>query len=386
MAFLFKTMPETIYMILIVIVFVVATSVLFACLSKRFEKSVKGKEIEESEKRPLVSILIPTYNSEKVISKTLESIKNSNYPNKEVIVINDTDDKTPEIAKSFGAKVIQNTKRMGKGYALNVGSKKAMGEFLLFLDSDAVLEKDTLSKLVFSYYHHKKTDPKTVMIVPEYTANNQHILPAKISHLEQCTHQSWIKAQMNLGSILSIRGSCLLLPKTVFEEIEGFKSTVLEDGDFAARIQKAGYTIKYEPRACVGIAEPETFREFLRAKKRYGKGTLFCALRHKGTYLGSRHAALSFYPGFLIIAATILFLITTPAINLAVTIALLLLIPALAGLHIKFTSKNMSHNDHYVKIMSISLMPVIIAAYLWGVASGTRDKLTGKPEIKFQDW
>ncbi len=373
-------------MLLIIIVVVIFISLSFYVLSQRFEKSINGKEIPITKKTPLVSVVVPAYKSEVTIGKTLDSIIKSDYPKKEIIVINDSDDRTSEIAKRYGAKVIQNMQRGGKGNALNKGAKEANGEFLLFLDSDTMLERDTLSKLVSSFYHYRSEDPKTSMVVPEYIGSNQHMPVAKISHLEQRTHQTWLKSQMNLGSILSIRGSCMLIRKSDFERTGGFIPTVLEDGDFVARMYRLGYRIKYEPRACARVIEPETLGEFFRAKKRYGKGTLFCALKHKRVYLASKHAAFSFYPGFLVLALLLIFVLTTPLANILTGIALLFLIPAITLVNIKFAPRKLSRKKYHMHMTGLCLMPVIILAYLFGVASGIRDKLIGNPELKFRDW
>jgi len=362
-----------------------AVSAFFALMARRFESHTTTQALPKAEKSPLVSIIIPTYNSEASIGKTLELVQRSDYPRKEVIVVNDSEDRTPEIAKQYGANVIQNQKRNGKGYALNLGNKHAKGELLLFLDSDTELEKNTISTLIQSLYYHKGRDTATAAVVPKYTCCNQNVLPAKMSHLEQQTHQTMIKAQMNLGSILSIRGSCVLMQKDIFEETGGFSPTLLEDGDFTAKLHKLGYRIKYEPHANVGIHEPESIGEFLRAKKRYGKGTLFCAMRHKGVYLASRHAALSFYPWFFVLGLLLLFVFTASATSL---LAISLLVLAAAAVSYSYVAgrKSCPKSAFLAKTISICFIPVIISAYIIGVASGVKDKLAGAPELKFEDW
>jgi cellulose synthase/poly-beta-1,6-N-acetylglucosamine synthase-like glycosyltransferase len=367
----------------VIIAVAIIIAAFFAVLAKRFERTVEGKELPDSDKKPLVSILIPTYKSENEIGKTLDAVNKSDYPNKDIMVINDSDDKTPDIARRRGAWVLQNDQRRGKGHALNTALKHVKGEFLLFLDSDTELEPDTLSKLVSSFYHHHSNDSSTAMVVPKYIANNQHLMPARISHLEQCSHQSWIKAQMSLGSILSIRGSCMLVKRDAFEKTGGFSTTVLEDGDLSARMHKLGLAIKYEPRARVHIAEPETFGELLKAKKRYGKGTLFCALNHKSVYLASKHAVMSFYPGFLLIALVLIYLATAPLINILVIILLLTIAPLAATVT---TSNPETDNENFMKVISLCFMPLVIFTYLLGVASGIRDKVLRRPELKFKDW
>ena len=87
------------------------------------------------EKEPLVSIIIPTYNSEKTLAKCLESIKKQTYKNIEVIVVDRfSADSTIEIAKRYGARIYQLDCERAK--AKNFGLGIARGEYIMFVDSD----------------------------------------------------------------------------------------------------------------------------------------------------------------------------------------------------------------------------------------------------------
>jgi glycosyltransferase involved in cell wall biosynthesis len=95
----------------------------------------------------LVSVVIPTYNSEKTLAKCLESIKNQTYKNVEIIVVDSySKDKTIEIAKRFGVKVLQTDwKLLGARY---LGFKKSIGDVILLLDSDQILERTAIKRAV----------------------------------------------------------------------------------------------------------------------------------------------------------------------------------------------------------------------------------------------
>lgn len=100
---------------------------------------------------PKFSIIIPVYNVEKYIEKCLDSIFNQTLKDFEVIVVNDgTKDKSIELIKNYDIKII-NQKNQGLSAARNRGVKEATGEYLLFLDSDDYLEKDTLKELNKSF-------------------------------------------------------------------------------------------------------------------------------------------------------------------------------------------------------------------------------------------
>ncbi len=101
-----------------------------------------------------VSVIIPLYNSEKYIEKTLNSVLSQTYEDIEIIVIDDgSTDKGGDIAKGFA----ENDSRIqyfkiengGPGNARNVGMSKATGEYIGFCDGDDIIQPDMLSKLVF---------------------------------------------------------------------------------------------------------------------------------------------------------------------------------------------------------------------------------------------
>ena len=96
---------------------------------------------------PRFSIIIPVYNVEDYIKECLDSIKHQTYKDYEVIVVNDgTKDKSMKIVKKYPVTVI-NQENQGLSAARNTGVRQATGEYLLFLDSDDYLEKDTLKKI-----------------------------------------------------------------------------------------------------------------------------------------------------------------------------------------------------------------------------------------------
>lgn len=96
---------------------------------------------------PKFSIVIPVYNVEKYLKRTLDSVFNQTYQDFEVIVVNDgCTDKSMNIAKKYKVKIIDN-QRVGVSEARNIGAKQASGEYLLFLDSDDYWDKELLEKI-----------------------------------------------------------------------------------------------------------------------------------------------------------------------------------------------------------------------------------------------
>jgi glycosyltransferase involved in cell wall biosynthesis len=93
----------------------------------------------------LVSVVVPTFNSAKILPCSLESVKNQSYPNVELLVVdNYSQDQTSTVAASYGAKVILF--RGTQAAARNIGVENSHGEYILFLDSDQKLDREVISE------------------------------------------------------------------------------------------------------------------------------------------------------------------------------------------------------------------------------------------------
>ena len=99
-----------------------------------------------------ISIIIPVYNGAKFLPDTLRSIQNQDYKDYELLVVDDgSTDETAQIAESAGAKVIKLSQNSGPATARNEGARAAQGEILLFTDSDVLLPKNAVTKLLTAF-------------------------------------------------------------------------------------------------------------------------------------------------------------------------------------------------------------------------------------------
>jgi glycosyltransferase involved in cell wall biosynthesis len=105
----------------------------------------------------MVSVIIPSYNSEKTISGCLTSLSDQSYKSDFVIILVDSSkDKTPSIVRSQfpGILYYQFEKKIDPGTARNYGVKHSTGDLILFIDSDCVAEKDWISRHVQFHNDH----------------------------------------------------------------------------------------------------------------------------------------------------------------------------------------------------------------------------------------
>ncbi|QPG48954.1 glycosyltransferase [Saccharolobus solfataricus] len=95
----------------------------------------------------MISVIIPAFNEERRIGKTLEKIS-STLPNAEVVVVFDGHDNTPEVVKKFPVKLIISKERLGKGMALKRGITESNFQRVLLLDADFPITEEELNKIL----------------------------------------------------------------------------------------------------------------------------------------------------------------------------------------------------------------------------------------------
>lgn len=207
-------------------------------------------------KKPLVSIVIPTYNSEKTLAKCLESVKNQSYKNIEVIVVDSfSKDKTVEIAKSYKAKVYQLNYERTK--AKNFGLNKAKGKYVLFIDSDMELTEKVVEECVNLIESDNKIGG---IIIPERSVGNGFWV--KVRDFERSFY--------NGSEIESAR----FFRKDLALKVKGFDEEVIffEESTLPQKIEKLGYNVKARIKAEI-LHHEENFSllKWLKKKYYYGK-------------------------------------------------------------------------------------------------------------------
>lgn len=98
--------------------------------------------------KKILSVVIPTYNEERDIAHCLTTLLEQSYDNVEIIVVDDgSSDRTREIVSSFKKVKLIEGQHKGPGFSRNLGSSKAKGEILIFVDADMFFDKDYLKNL-----------------------------------------------------------------------------------------------------------------------------------------------------------------------------------------------------------------------------------------------
>lgn len=234
---------------------------------------------------PTVSILIPAYNEEVVIEKTILSMLKLNYPRDklEVIVINDhSSDRTGEIVNTYAKKysfikAIHNKppySGKGKSGALNIGLKEAKGEFIVVYDADNTPEPDAVRNLAVAL----QKDKKAAAVVGKFRVTNaEKNLLTRFINIETITFQ-WL-AQAGRWfwfKITTIPGTNFAIRKSVLDELGGWDERALsEDTELSIRVYNAGYYIRFNPSAVTWEQEPETWKVWWKQRTRWARGNMY---------------------------------------------------------------------------------------------------------------
>ena len=217
------------------------------------------------ESKPLVSVIIPTYNSEKTIGICLRSIEEQTYPNIEVIVVdNCSKDETQKIAKKCGARVFQL--KAERTRAKNFGLREARGKYVCFIDSDMELTRNVIEECVNLVEGDEKLGG---VIIPERSIGNSFW--ARVRDFERSFY-----AGTEIESARFFR-------RDVAVKVGGFDENVIafEEATLPLKIEGIGYNVRGRIDAVI-LHHEENFSllDWLRKKFYYG-GT---ALRYRARY------------------------------------------------------------------------------------------------------
>jgi len=274
--------------------------------------------------QPFVSVIVPAYNEELVIAKTIESLLRSTYPDFEIIVVDDgsTDRTSGVVVDQFAgeSRVHLFTKQNGgKAEALNFGIRHARGEIIIALDGDTLFASDTLSALA-----HRFHDPSVAAVAGNAKVGNRINLLTRLQALEYITSQNLDRrAFASLNCITVVPGAVGAWRRELVELAGGFSSdTLAEDQDLTLKIRRLGYNISYEENAIAWTEAPATLNALAKQRFRWSYGTLQCMWKHRGALLRRRYGTLGVVAMPNILIFQILFPLVSPVMDLMLVWAL----------------------------------------------------------------
>ncbi|TRO54608.1 glycosyltransferase family 2 protein [Candidatus Bathyarchaeota archaeon] len=255
------------------------------CLSVAYNFKRKNRELKTF---PRISLIVPAYNEKKTIRSCVESLQALNYPNYEVVVVDDgsTDHTLEEISHNKGIKIIHQ-ENQGKPKALNNGIKASTSEIIVTVDADTTLDKNALGKIAERF----ASDGRLGAVAGNVKVNPERKLMNAVQSAEYATGINLIrKGQSVLGCVMIVPGPIAALKREAVEKVGCFSDdTFAEDFDITVKILKAGYRVEYEEKSLAYTDAPKNTEDLIKQRRRWHRGMIQVLDKHKDMYLNRKY-------------------------------------------------------------------------------------------------
>jgi len=259
-----------------------------------------------------VSVVVPAYNEEAVIARTVETLLEQEPPVLEVVCVDDgSKDGTLAILreKFDGNRRVRifSQPNGGKSSALNLGFSEARGEVVVALDSDTLFAKDTVAHLTAPF-----SDPRVGAVAGNAKVGNRVNRLTRWQALEYVTAQNLERRAWDLaGAVPVVPGAVGAWRRGAVLSEGGFhEDTLAEDTDLTLRLIARGYRVVYAEHALAYTEAPETVRALLRQRFRWTYGVLQACWKHKSRFFRPGGGVL----GRLILPAFALYQFAVPLV------------------------------------------------------------------------
>lgn len=268
---------------------------------------------------PRVAVLIPAYNEEKVIVRTIRSVMMSNYKNIRIVVIDDgSTDRTYDVVNAAypldiasGRLTLLSKPNGGKAEALNYALERLDEEIYIGIDADGVIAHDAITRLVPHF-----ANPKIGAIAGNAKVGNRVNLWTRWQALEYITSQNFERRALDLFDVVMVVPGAIGAWRTSAVRAGGgyHPDTVAEDADLTMNILEQGYSVIYEDQALAFTEAPENMDGLMRQRFRWSFGILQAIFKHRGAIRKHRAMGIFALPNILIFQ--ILLPLVSPLIDL----------------------------------------------------------------------
>jgi cellulose synthase/poly-beta-1,6-N-acetylglucosamine synthase-like glycosyltransferase len=261
----------------------------FAILFLAYFYITKYTVESKSDFTPFISIIIPAYNEGVNLKTSVESLLKLNYPNYEIIIVNDgSTDNTKEIGENLvgmrtgkisKVKVsLINKPNGGKSKALNAGIQYSKADFIVCMDGDSVLTPDTLRNAVVHF-----VDPNVGAVAGNVKIANRKKWLTDLQALEYVEGLNLARSAQGFIRLVNIiPGPIGMFRKEALKDVGYYASdTFAEDADLTLKILAVGWKVNYEPNAQALTEAPIKLHQLLKQRYRWTRGILQAIRKHK---------------------------------------------------------------------------------------------------------
>jgi poly-beta-1,6 N-acetyl-D-glucosamine synthase len=272
--------------------------------------------------QPLVSIIVPAYNEEVNILRTIENLLKTEYKNIEIVFVDDgsRDNTYSLVTEKFSTNPnvkIYTKQNGGKASALNYGISMSNAEYVVCIDADTQLKPDAVTELI-KYFD----DEKVGAIAGNVKVGNHVNMLTNWQSVEYITSQNFDRRAFDLlNGIMVVPGAIGAFRKSALIKVGKFSTdTLAEDCEITIRLLMEGCTVKYSHTAISYTESPETLKMFIKQRFRWTYGIMQSVWKHKETVFNRNYKGL----GLAAMPNAMLFQFMLPVISPLVDFVMLL--------------------------------------------------------------
>ena len=251
---------------------------------------------------PRVAVLIPAYNEETVIVRTIRSVLNSDYSNLHIIVIDDGSlDRTAEVAReAYAAEPrvqVLSKPNGGKAAALNFALDRLEEDIYVGINADTVIAADAISKLIPHF-----EDPRIGAMAGNAKVGNRVNLWTRWQALEYITSQNFERRALDLFHVVTVVPGAIGAWRTAPVKAAGGYplNTVAEDADLTMNLLEQGFKVDYEDRSLAFTEAPIDAKGLMRQRFRWSFGTLQAVWKHRAAFVRNKAMGLFALPNIIV--------------------------------------------------------------------------------------
>ena len=283
---------------------------------------------------PPVSVIVPAYNEEVGIAATVRSMIANDYPDLEVIVVDDgSTDATAAVVAALGLEGVRLIRQVnaGKPAALSTGIAASRHDVLVLVDGDTVFEPEAIRALVAPF-----TDPDVGAVSGNTKVGNRRGLLGRWQHIEYVIGFNLDRRMFDvLRCMPTVPGAIGAFRRDALADAGGLaRDTLAEDTDLTMAVIRAGWRVVYAPEARAWTEVPATLGQLWRQRYRWCYGTMQAMWKHRGSVFESGPGGRLGRRGLpYLLAFQVVLPLLAPAVDVA-TIYSILTSPTLAMLWI----------------------------------------------------
>ncbi len=373
--------------------------------------SLTGRYRDPSEmpdRMPTVSVLIPAWNEEVGIVKTIRSVLNTRYPGLQIVVVNDgSTDRTHEKVIGFMAdrkKGDRSRARIdyirvpngGKAKALNRGLREAEGDIVITVDADSVMAPTAITNLVRRF-----RDPGVGAVAGHVVIGNRRKAIEWLQEVEYLYGFFFKRVDSIFNSVYIIGGAAAAYRRKVLLAVGGFDHDIItEDIEMSTRILKCGYKTRYASDAVIFTECPSDLKGLCNQRLRWKYGRILTFIKHRSLFFSAstKHnpyltfllLPIAVYAEFILLLEAIMLgtffiytAVTSDYMPLAMVISILgavFLLQAIAD------AKHRFHRNFILIAPVVWLLFYAVDVIEFQALFRSLKRLTKREELKWQRW